>query len=153
MKQLRYIALLCCFSLQTKAQELQWNSFNELSELQIQQERPMLVFIHTQWCLYCKMQEEIGFKDPKLQSLINTHFYALPLDAEDKKSIEFLGRTYEFNTSLKHHQLALTLTKGSAGLLFPTLVIMDEHFNIKQILNSYQDPKKLYELLKEFIPK
>ena len=71
MKRIGIIIAAICFSLKINAQEIQWINFDQLSELQQTDNRPLLIFIHTKWCRYCKMQKEISFKNLQLIEFLN----------------------------------------------------------------------------------
>ena len=151
MKNIWLIALLLNFSVELNAQELTWTSFEELNYSQQKQARPLLIFIHTQWCRFCEMQKEISFKDPDLIRLLNDNFYCIELDAESKQNIEFQGTTYKFNYLEGYHQLPLTLTKELDQLVVPSIVIMNNNLDIHSVLHSYQQPKYLIHHLEQLL--
>lgn len=148
MKRIGIIIAAICFSLKINAQEIQWINFDQLSELQQTDNRPLLIFIHTKWCRYCKMQKEISFKNLQLIEFLNRNYYCIELDAESKSSIKLLNKNYSYNPLQGYHQLALTLTKDSNQIIFPTLLVLDKSYKIKSVLQSYQEPQSLIEHLK-----
>lgn len=148
MKRIGIIIAALCFSLKINAQEIQWVNFDQLSELQQTDNRPLLIFIHTNWCRYCKMQKEISFKNLQLIEFLNRNYYCIELDAESKSTIEFLDKNYSYNPVQGFHQLTLTLTKDSDQIIFPTLVVLDKSYRIKSVLQSYQEPQSLIKHLK-----
>lgn len=148
MKRIGIIIAALCFSLKINAQEIQWVNFDQLSELQQTDNRPLLIFIHTNWCRYCKMQKEISFKNLQLIEFLNRNYYCIELDAESKSSIKLLNKNFSYNPLQGYHQLALTLTKDSDQIIFPTLVVLDKSYKIKSVLQSYQEPQSLIKHLK-----
>ena len=63
----------------SQAQTIQWTAFSHLSDSLRAQKKPLMIFIHTDWCKYCKMQENTSFKDPELSEQLNQHFYCIKL--------------------------------------------------------------------------
>ena len=116
-----------------KSQSLSWVSFEYLSDSLRIQKKPLMIFIHTDWCKYCKMQENTVFKDPKISKQLNNLFYCLKLNAESQEVIKFLGRNYQFQPSgagTGNHQLAELLGKENGELSFPTTVILNSNVQI-----------------------
>jgi thiol:disulfide interchange protein len=46
--------------------QLKTYSFQEAEKLSAENPKPIVVFVHTSWCKYCKMMENITFKTQKL---------------------------------------------------------------------------------------
>ena len=59
----------------TNAQQLY--SFQEVDSLQQLSPRPVMVFVHTDWCKYCLMMEETTFKNEELIRELNLNFYCV----------------------------------------------------------------------------
>lgn len=117
------IMSVALMSKESQGQSLQWTSFEQLGDSLRLKEKPLMVFIHTDWCKYCKMQEKITFKDPELAKLLNQDYYCLMLDAEQKEEIQFLNRSYGSATAGDFHELAKLLGSKEGTLLLPTTVL------------------------------
>jgi len=50
-------------------------SFEQLDSLQEVEERPIAVFIHTDWCKYCDAMLNTTFKSEAVQISLNKSFY------------------------------------------------------------------------------
>ena len=66
-----------CFS-QAKSYQ-----FEAIESLQESEKKDVVVFIHTNWCNYCKAMENTTFNNQKVVDLIQQTFYFVILDAEE----------------------------------------------------------------------
>ncbi|MBR9831588.1 thioredoxin family protein [bacterium] len=129
MKQLLLIFQFFLLSLAAFAQ-VDWINIKEVTTQLVMEKKPIVLFIHTDWCKICKMQEETVFSDEIVAKHINTQFYALNLNAEEKQSLTFLGRTYAGATANRYHELAEYLGKSNKEFYFPTLIILNEQLEV-----------------------
>lgn len=107
--------------------------FATIDSLQGVAPRPMVIFLHTDWCRYCKNMQQTTFRDPAIKALLNNHFYFLSLDAETEASITFGNRSFSFQPQGNGngvHSLATAIGTIDGVLQFPTLVIMNEAYEI-----------------------
>ena len=65
MKRVSLFVLIIGLTLQLTAQkaEVNWLSFDELQENYRSNPKPMLLFLYTDWCKYCKIQQNTTFKN------------------------------------------------------------------------------------------
>lgn len=134
---------------QVEAQTLQWTSFEHLNDSLRKERRPLLIFIHTDWCKYCKMMEVKTFTNPELVKLLNKHFYCLDLNAEQAKTIPFLNRTYKFKPSgvnTRIHELAELLGSEKGRLTYPTTVFFDENLQLQSRVVGALEAKQILQL-------
>ena len=90
------------------------------------------------------------FAEKEIADYINANFHAVKFDAGYKEDIELKGRVYKFIRTSKggFHELASEIMFGK--LSFPTIVFMDEEFNILQPIPGYKDPGSLDKIMKYF---
>ncbi|GAA5042662.1 hypothetical protein GCM10011506_45410 [Marivirga lumbricoides] len=139
-----FCILSTCFT--TQAQSVNWTSFEHLGDSLRTERKPLLIFIHTDWCKYCEMQENLTFEDNPLAAILNKDYYCLKINAESKDNINFLGRIYKFNVSGGYHQLAEMLGKNEEGLIFPATIIINKDLQVVNRLQGFQKAKKLIEI-------
>ncbi|UII25831.1 thioredoxin family protein [Fulvivirga maritima] len=148
---LRSIAIAFWFSLgltsAAPAQSVQWTAFEYLEDSLRAEKRPLLIFIHAEWCKYCAMQENTTFSDEALASVLKESFYCLKLDAEITEEITFLGRKYQFQSSRGYHQLAEMLGRKEGPLIFPSTIIMNQQLQIIYQLQGLQKAENLLEVV------
>ena len=122
------IILFFILSLSSMAQDINWVTFDSLYNLTQKEPKPIMVFIHTDWCKYCLMQEKITFKDSSIISELNENYYCLKLNAESSKQIYFLNRIYTKKGN--NHSLSWVLGAQNNELIFPTTVVLSPQFQI-----------------------
>ncbi|MEM1137887.1 MAG: thioredoxin family protein, partial [Bacteroidota bacterium] len=71
---LLFILILFAFSSKTFSQDIEWVSFGDLSTKLRKEKRPILIFIYTDWCKFCKMQEKNTFKNPEIVSMLSQQY-------------------------------------------------------------------------------
>ena len=103
-------------------------TFEDLPILSRNEAKPVMVFIHTDWCKYCLMQEQNTFTDSVIVSDLNENYYCIKLDAESEKTISFLNRKYSKKDNF--HALSWILGAKNNQLLYPTTVTLSPQFQI-----------------------
>jgi thioredoxin-related protein len=150
MKRFILLFQLLILSLAASAQ-VNWISFEELAVEFSNEKKPILLFIHTDWCKICKMQEGTVFSNDEISILINEHFYALKLNAEESKAVEFFSRRYEGATSNHYHELAEFIGKSIYELNFPTLVILNEQLEVIYKIAGFVSKEELWKWMNDLI--
>lgn len=136
-----------CFS------QIKNHQFEELENLQKSQNRNVIIFIKTDWCNYCKAMENTIFKNQKITEIINQNFYFIRFNAEEKRDINFLRKTFHYkpngiNTGI--HELAETLTEGKTT--YPSLIILNPQNEIIFQFNGYLKSSEFLEILDKIKP-
>ncbi|TGV00480.1 thioredoxin family protein [Flavivirga rizhaonensis] len=143
MKYLLYILLLTS---QLGWTQLKNYTFKELSLLK--EERPIVIFLHTDWCKYCKVMENTTFKNEKIIEKLNERFYFISFNAEQKTSVTFKNHTFKYKSTGKKtgiHELAEALGTVESKISYPTTVVLN---NKKEIVFQYPYLLKPKEFLK-----
>lgn len=141
------ILILLCMQLVAHGQSIRWTDFEQLSDSLRVTQRPLLVFIHTDWCKYCKMQENITFQHSDVIDQLNKDYYCLRLNAEDKQDIAFLNRVYRFRSLDGQHELAKFLGKENGELIFPTTVVIKDNLQVFIRRQGLQKAEDLLQIL------
>lgn len=153
MKKRFWIALFGLFGLlavESQAQTNLWTSFEDLRDSLRKERKPVLVFIHTDWCTYCKMMELRTFSDATVASKLQEKFYCVRLNAEETQPITFLQRTYKFKpTGVKTgvHELAQVLGTEKGKLSYPTTVFFDQNLQLQARMIGALEAKRLDKAL------
>lgn len=135
-----FIANIC------KAQDY-WVDFKDLNDSLKKQAKPVLIYVYTDWCKVCKMQENAVFEDEEIQEMLQQKVYALKLNAEGKDDLLFMGRTYTGSNQNQYHQLAEFMGSVNGKLSFPTIVYLSENFEPIATFNTYMTKENLRLLL------
>jgi thioredoxin-related protein len=125
-------------------------SFEEIATLQKVDPRPMVVFIHTDWCRYCQGMKYTTFKNDNVIKLLNNNFYFLDLNAEEKRDIRFHQKTFKYkptgnNTGV--NELAEQLGSKNGKLSYPTLCFLNADYEIIYQQHDFIDSKSLIKIL------
>lgn len=131
--------------------ELKIYSFNEIEKLHKENPKPVVVFIHADWCTYCHAMEQTTFTNEKVITLLNESFYFVKLNGEQKEDITFLGKTFVFKPygNSGTHELALELATIKKRMVYPTTIILNSKFEIDLQLDGYINKRKMTSILKK----
>lgn len=134
------------------AQNIQWTSFKSLTDSLRLTPKPILIFIHTDWCKYCELMQQNTFTNEEVIEELNTNFYTLALDAEKKEELIFLNRKYHFQSNgleTGTHQLAAYLGTKNGVLSFPSAVFIDSNQQVIDVQPGFLSPADLLTILRE----
>jgi thioredoxin-related protein len=149
-KKLFYLIFLFSF-LHTSAQEsISWLSFEEALLLSKDKPKPILIDVYTDWCGYCKKMDQQTYANAVIIKAINTHFYAVKLDGEEKKNIVYKDQTFKFQENGRRgfHQLAAALMNGKIS--YPTTIFLSETTLPLQSIPGYLDEKTFEKIISYF---
>ena len=152
MKNLIYLFILFLVIPQGFAQ-LNKVQFEQIDSLQIVEKRNVIVFIHTDWCKYCKVMRDRTFKNEDAIKLINNKFYFIDFNAEEKRQITFNNTVFSFNPNGNNsgtHRLAIELGTTNNQITYPILCILNEKNEIIFQYNSFLNAKDLMKILGYF---
>ncbi|MES2848290.1 MAG: DUF255 domain-containing protein [Bacteroidota bacterium] len=144
-----FITLVSIFSFSVKTKEkVQWMTVAEMQEAYKKNPRPILVDVYTSWCGWCKVMDKETYAKEDVAAYINSHYYAIKLDAESKESFEWNGKKYEYNKEYKSNDLAIYLLFGQMS--FPSTVFLSALDAQPAPMPGYLKPKELEAPLKFF---
>ena len=151
MKKVIIIIALFCSSYVLFGQGgIEWHTLTEAIELNKAEPRNFIIDVYTDWCGWCKVMDKKTFSEANVGNYLNDNFYPVKLDAEQRGEIIFKDYTYKFvpNGSKGYHELAAALLQGK--LSYPTVVFLDEDFNLIQPLPGYREAKEFHPILTYF---
>lgn len=151
MKNLIILLLVLLFIPALSAQKkIKWISWEEAVEKSANEKRKVIVDVYTEWCGWCKKMDKETFRSEFIVDFVNNNFYAVKFDAEYKEDIVFKGQTYQYVKKIRkgYHELAKEMTKGK--LSFPTVVFLDENFDVLQPIPGYQDAERFEMIITYF---
>ncbi len=112
----------------------------------------IIIFIHTDWCTYCKSMENTTLKNPKIVNKLNKHFYFISFNAETRETVYFRDREFRFIPNGKKsgvHQLALELSMINNTISYPTLTVLNDKYEIVFQHSSFLNAKQLNQVLEK----
>lgn len=135
--------------------QLKSRTFEEVDSLQQIEKRKIIVFIHTNWCQFCQRMKTTTFKNQETIEKLNTNFYFIDFNAEEKRDITFNNQIFKYKplgNNVGVHELALQLGTISNQIVYPVLCVLNEKNEIILQYSNYLSPKDfnlLLEKLKE----
>ena len=131
---------------------IKWVSMEEAVVLSAKEPRKILVDVYTDWCGWCKKMDLATFQQTDIAKYVKEKYYAVRLNAEQTEVIHINGKEYKYlpgpNGRKGYHELAAELLNGK--LSYPTIVFLDENFNMIQPLPGYRGPQELDPILHYF---
>ena len=121
------------FTFQMGFSQLKTVIFEQIDSLQTIQKKHVVVFIHTDWCKFCKQMKRTTFTDESVISKLNDHFYFVSFDAESRQKITFNNHEFRFKPSGNHtgvHELTVALGTMDKQIVYPMLCILNDQYEI-----------------------
>ncbi len=131
--------------------EIHWMSFDEAVKLDAVHPRKIIIDVYTPWCGWCKKMDADTYTNPDIINYINTHYYAVRLDAETADTFHFKDHVFynpKPHTRGYTNELASSLLDGK--LSYPTTVYMDENFGRLTFVQSYINAADMKPILMYF---
>lgn len=159
MKKILTLFLFLPFALsaQQKSNEINWITWDEVESKMETEPRKVLVDVYTKWCGPCKMMNKTTFQDPTVVAYINANYYAIKFDAESPNPVSFKGAEYknEAHDPAKTgrnstHDLTKAIAPVKGRIAYPTIVYMDETFQILSPVQGMQKPEQIMPILSFF---
>ncbi|MDA7501725.1 DUF255 domain-containing protein [Chitinophagales bacterium] len=135
-------------TVETVSTGINWVSLEEAQELAKKNPKKIFIDVYTDWCGWCKKMDRTTFQDPEVAVEMNKHFYAVKFDAEDKRTIEFDGRTYRYSAAEKTNELALKLLYRQMS--FPSYAILNAKLESISVVPGYIEDAEMEVLLGYF---
>ena len=146
---LLFVALI---GFNVQAQDINWISWEEAVQLSQTDAQPKKIFVdvYTDWCGWCKKMDKDTFQNPQVSQYMQDNFYMVKMDAEGKDPIQYQGKTVKFVPSGRrgYHELAAALLQGKMS--YPTVVFLDENFNMLSPVPGYQKVEPFMQIAKYF---
>ncbi len=112
--------------------ELEWQSFDQASQLAAEQGRPILVDFYTDWCHWCKVMDAKTFNDPAVAQILSEDFFVARIHADDES-----GRIHYQDQGFNN--VEFTRAMGIKG--FPSIAFFDSHGRPITIVPGFVEPE------------
>lgn len=142
------ILLSTGFSISKPEIKINWLSVEEATALAADDPRPIVIDLYTDWCYWCKVMDKKTYTDDKVIRYINEHFYAVKMDAESRKDVEWQNKEFGYNPVRKVNDFSLYVTNGQ--LSFPSTVIFPSLKDGPAAIPGYMSPGEIEPILKYF---
>jgi thioredoxin-related protein len=135
--------------------QLKSTPFEAIDSLQQIQKKNVIVFIHTDWCQFCQRMKSTTFNNHEIIDKLNSDFYFIDLNAEEKRDISFNNQVFKYRPSGNNvgiNELAVQLGTINKQIAYPVLCVLNANNEIILQYNSYlneADFKLFLEIAKE----
>ncbi len=126
-----------------------WYTMEEALVANKENPKKFFIDVYTDWCGWCKVMDRETFSKEEVKAYLAEHFYPVKLDAEQRETITFKGKEYQYMTGTGRrgiHQLAYELLKARPS--YPTIVYLDEELNPVHYTNGFKKQAQLEPELK-----
>ncbi len=150
MKWMFTFAALSFVVLLSAQSTVKWLTWEEAVSLSKHEPRKFFVDVYTDWCGWCKKMDKATFENPAVASYLNSHYYPIKFNAEQRTEIKIHDKTYQYvgNAGRGYHQLAAEITFGK--LSYPTVVFLDENMKVIQPLPGFKEAPEFQMMMKYF---
>jgi thioredoxin-related protein len=127
---------------------VKWYTIEEAFALTQKEPRKIMIDVYTDWCGWCKVMDSNTFSNDVIAAYLNSHFYPVKFNAEQKGDISLYGQTFKFvpNGTKGYHQLAAALLNGQ--LSYPSVVFLDETAKMIQPVQGYIQARQFDGIIK-----
>lgn len=128
--------------------QLNMHTFEEAEKFSVENPKPFVIFIHTDWCKICKMMENTTFKNKEIINELNQNFYFISFNAEDKNEITFNKNKFKFKPKGNNsgiHELGESLSNQ----IYPTITILNSDYTILTQIESFVNSETLLQILEK----
>lgn len=124
--------------------------FEQIDSLLQVEERPVVVFLHTDWCRYCEAMQQKSFSVEEVQAILSEKYYFVPFDAESEEEVLFRGHQFGFEPTGRGtgvHSLAKALGTIEGELAYPSLVVLNAEYEIIFQYAGFMNARSLTKIL------
>lgn len=129
-------------------EKINWITLEQLNTMYSKEPKPILFDVYTDWCGWCKEMDRKTYNNQKVADYINSHYYAVKLNAESTESFFLNKKAYGFNPETKNNSLAEYLLFGR--MEYPSTVFLSAIDARPAPLSGYLKPKEIEAPLKYF---
>ena len=144
----KFLILLILLTANQSFAQLKTHTFEEAERLSLENPKPLVIFIHTSWCKYCKMMQNSTFKNEEVIKQLNENFYFISFDAEAKNDITFNHHIFKFKPKGNNsgvHELAESLSNQT----YPTVTILNPDYTILTQMETFTNARTLLQILEK----
>ncbi|MFD1631259.1 thioredoxin family protein [Pseudopedobacter beijingensis] len=120
----------------------------DIDALVLQNNKPVLLYFHTTWCVYCAMQSK-SLKNKNREEKLAERYNFIDFDAESDQIVKYNKRTFRNDNPVKyqpHPFVQSFFINSTVG--YPAWVLVDKDFNILSTYSGFLSKKQLAQLLK-----
>ena len=110
-----------------------------------------VVDLYTDWCGWCKVMDKKTFTDPSVIKYLDKNFHAIKFNAEQKETVTFDGRRYNWIKSGRNGINTLAKEWLGRTLSYPSYVFLNQDKKPIKVTRGYMPPEKFIEELETIL--
>ncbi len=146
--RLTFIVVLIAIAAGNAQTKINWMTIEEAYAKQKITPKKILIDVYTGWCGWCKVMDRETFTNAEVIKYVNQNYYAVKLDAESTKDIKIGPKVYKYDAANRSNEAAIALLQGKMS--YPSIVYLDEGFNMIQPLPGYMNAKDFHQIITYF---
>ncbi|MEM7551609.1 MAG: thioredoxin fold domain-containing protein [Bacteroidota bacterium] len=131
--------------------QIKWIGFEQLDDALREKPKKVFVDFYTSWCIYCRKMDKRVFTKPEVIQKLNSEYYAVKMDAETRDIINFDGKEFSNELATKKrkgfHKIAMLLGSRDGQFAPPTMLVLNENFEIEGRYFEYLTAEELLKIL------
>ncbi len=128
--------------------KIQWMSWEEAVAAHEREKKKILIDVYTDWCHWCKVMDKKTFSKSNIAKYVNTHFYAVKLNAEGKEDIHWNDKVFKFQPAGRRGTHALAQAMLDGQMSYPSFVFLNENFERIRISKGFKSSDHFMDELK-----
>jgi len=130
--------------------KINWLDFETAIEKNKTHNKFIFIDIYTDWCGWCKKMDATTFTNAEIIKYMNTHFYAVKMNAESKDPIPYKGKLYEWKNYGRGGYNTLAISLLGSQMSFPSFVVLSKRETKLGKIIGYRDASGMMTELKKY---
>ena len=144
MKNFLLISLLILTCAHTvKSSEINWLGWEEGIALSKELNKPVIVFVHADWCHLCQRMENFVFPEETVAQMIQDSYIPVKLNVDDKNNFVYEEKSY------RSMELVARITENKCQGIPATIFIPADPEKKNKISMGLLDPDEMKKQLKK----
>jgi len=122
-----------------------WYTFSTAFESAKKTPKKYILFAYVDWSYSSKIMKNITFSNTIIANEINKNFYLIDFNAATEETIVIKGHEYKSLGKGQPNQLSTEIFQN--GYFFPSLVFLNENFEVITVANGFFSSKQLEPIL------
>lgn len=124
---------------------IKWNNFFTAFEAAKSKKKKYILFAYVDWSISSKIMKNITFSNSIIANELNNNFYLIDFNAATEEIIKINGKEYKSLGKGQPNQLATEIFRN--GYFFPSVVFLNENFEIITVINGFFSAKQLEPII------
>ena len=125
------------------AAKIKWYTMEEAIAANEKEPKKFFIDVYTDWCHWCKVMDKKTFTNAQVAEFLNTNYYPVKFNAEQKEAITVNGKTYEYVSGGRRGVNTLAYALLGGRLSYPSFVYLNEKMERIRISPGYKTPEQL----------